>query len=326
MLELLLFFLGFYLLVRGAEWLVDSAAKLADKIGLNHLLIGLTVVAFGTSLPELVVNLFASEAGSSELVVGNIIGTNIANTLLILGIAALVVPLTVHRKTVWREILFNLAAAGMLVVLAADAWILDNGGFNGLDRIDGLVLMGYFFIFMYYAFGHTTFTSHRPRPLLSKKAKKPRDNIVPNSILMILAGSVAMFFGGKWIVEGALFMAEQLNINESVIGLSVVAIGTSLPELAAALTALKKKNVDMAVGTVVGSNLFNIFWVLGLSATLHSIEFSTLQLMDALVGLGVAFILFVSVAYGRHKHQISRFEARIFLTLYALYLLTLPFR
>jgi cation:H+ antiporter len=260
------------------------------------------------------------------LVIGNIIGTNIANTLLILGLTAMIIPLTVHRITVYREIFFNFMAAGILIVLAADAWLLESSAFHGLDRIDGLILISYFAVFLYYAFSRTTFASHRPQPLFSKRSNKYKSTAIPNLMVKILVGSIALYIGGLWIVDGALYTADLFNIQESVIGLSIIAIGTSLPELASALTAVRKKDVDIAVGTVVGSNLFNLFWVLGLSATLHQLAFTNVQLMDAVMGLAVAFILFLSVAYGRYRHQISRFEAKIFLIIYAVYLFTLPFR
>jgi len=324
MLEFTLFVIGFFLLIRGAEWLVDGASELAKRLGINQLLVGLTVVAFGTSLPELIVNLFSVSADSSELAISNIIGSNISNTLLILGIIGLMAPLTVHRLTVYREAVFNIMASAMVLVLAADAWLLRDAGFHGLDRIDGLVLISYFVVFLYYTFGRTTFASSKPKPLFSNHVNLSRE--VPSLMGKIIIGSLALYLGGKWIVDGALYIADSLNMAESVIGLSAVAIGTSLPELAASLAAIKKKNIDIAVGNVLGSNLFNILWVLGLSAVIHPLGFTNINLGDALIGVGVAGLLFVSLAFGQFKHQISRYEARVFLTLYGVYLVTLLFR
>jgi len=325
MLQFVLFVIGFFLLVRGAEWLLDGASVFAKRAGFSDLLIGLTLVAFGTSLPELVVNLFASEAGSSGLAIGNVMGSNAANTLLVLGIVAIMKPLTVHRVIVWREILFSVLAVVMLFILAADAWILQGEGFNGLDTIDGLVLLSYFTVFMYYLFTKSKFVSKKPSPILSKNTKQKGKNTL-NWLLKVAVGSLALFLGGKWIVYGATYGAQAIGVSDAVIGVTVVAIGTSLPELAASVVAVRRGSTDIAVGNIVGSNLFNILWVLGLSSIIRPLPFDNFALIEVVVGISIAMVLFISVAFGRFKHQISAFEGQFFLSLYALYLISLAFR
>lgn len=311
---IILFVLGFASLIFGAEYLIRGATTLARMFGISDLIIGLTVVAFGTSLPELVVNLFAN-AESGELAIGNILGSNIANILLILGIAAMIHPLSVHRTTVYREIIFNIAAALMLGVLVAERF-LSEGGFDGLDHIDGAVLISYFAIFIYYTFGRSGF-SFEEKPSVKKKVA---GTSFVKTMLLIVGGSFGLYVGGRWIVDGAIEIASFFGVGDAIIGLTVVAIGTSLPELAASVSAVRQKNVDIAVGNVVGSNLFNIFWVLGLTAFIKPLAFSSELIIDVAINLSVALLLFVVMAYGRYRHQISRSEGQLFLFLYIIYI------
>ena len=311
---LLLFLLGFGALIRGAEWLIEGSSVLAKQFGISDLIIGLTVIAFGTSLPELIVNLFAS-AESSELAISNVVGSNIANILLILGVASIIKPLSVHRTTVYREIIFNIGAAGILGVLVAERF---EGGFKGLDHIDGLVLISYFAIFLYYTFGKVSTKDQSAR----ERAKAKADTInVGNVFLKIVGGVVGLWLGGEWIVNGAIEMASFFGVSDALVGLTVVAIGTSLPELAASVVAVKQGNVDIAVGNAVGSNLFNIFWVLGLGAVVRPIGFSDDLVVDIVINVVVALILFSTMAFGRYRHQISRSEGKMFIALYIAYLL-----
>lgn len=319
----LLFVLGFFALIYGAEWLVDGASALAKKIGVSGLVIGLTIVAFGTSLPELIVSLFAVNSGAGALAIGNVLGSNIANTLLVLGIVAIITPIYIHRVVVWREVLFSLAAVIMLGVLVADI-LLAGGGitFVGLSRIDGIVLISYFLIFLYYTFGKTWFPAETKEEPVEEDHKHHTFD-VPNTIVKIIGGTLALFLGGKWIVEGAIEMADVLNLSEGFVGLTIVALGTSLPELAASITAVRKKKEDIAIGNIVGSNLFNILWVLGLVAVVQPLSFSNEQLADVMLAIAVALILLFTLTIGKHKHQISRSEGVMFLVLYVAYLIYL---
>lgn len=321
-LEIILLVIGFFLLIRGAEWLIEGASGFAKRLGVNELLVGLTIVAFGTSLPELIVNLFAT-GESTDLAIGNVLGSNIANILLVLGVAAIIHPLTVHRLTVYREVVFNIMASIVLFILAADHFFVDGDLFEGLTRTDGIVLISYFVVFLYYAFGKHVFSSEDAEPIeLDVETVKH----VPIMAVKVVVGALALFLGGRWIVDGALHIADVLNIAEEVVGITVVALGTSLPELAASITAVRKGKVDLAVGNAVGSNLFNILWVLGLSAIIRPLAFDTTELVDALVVVLVALVLFWTVAVGKYKHQISRLEGYFFLALYVAYIIFVAVR
>lgn len=320
-LTLLLFFLGFGALIRGAEWLIDGSSILAKQFGISDLIIGLTVIAFGTSLPELIVNLFAS-AESSELAIGNVIGSNIANILLILGIAAIMKPLSVHRTTVYREIIFNIAAAGVLGILVAERF-LSEGGFKGLDQVDGMILISYFAIFIYYTFGKVS--THQQAEEEKEKAKADTLNF-GSVFLKIFLGILGLWLGGQWIVNGAIEFATFFGVSDALVGLTVVAVGTSLPELAAAVVAVRKGNVDIAVGTAVGSNLFNIFWVLGLGSIVRPIGFSDDLIIDIVINGAVAGLLFLTMVVGRYRHQVSKTEGKMFLVAYVVYILFVIFR
>ena len=265
MLTYFLLIIGFIIIIKGADLLVDGASSIAKKLNVSDLVIGLTVVAFGTSAPELFVNVFASIQGNSEIAIGNILGSNIANILLILGVAAIIFPLSVQSTTVWKEIPFSLLAALILGVLVNDH-LIDHKENSELTRGDGLVLIGFFIIFMYYIFS------------IAKKSEnttigdlKQLSNF--RSVSYILLGLTGLVLGGTWIVNGAIEIAGKFGVSEYLIGLTVVAVGTSLPELATSAVAAYKKNTDIAIGNVVGSNIFNIFWVLGISAVIKPLPF-----------------------------------------------------
>lgn len=312
----ILFIIGFAILIKGADLLINGSSLLARKFGISELIVGLTVVAFGTSLPELIVNIFAG-GESGDLAIGNIMGSNIANILLILGIASLIKPLKVHRQTVYREIVFNVMAAVMLAVLVSERF-LTEGGFTGLDQIDGLILMSYFVIFLYYTFGRTTFTKAKEQ---AENRKELNSLNIPKTLTEIFVGGFGLFLGGRWIVEGAIEIATTFGMSEALVGLTIVAIGTSLPELVASIIAVRKGSVDIAVGNAVGSNLFNIFWVLGLSAYINPLPFSASSSNDAYIVVGVALLLFLSMVIGKTKHQIGKNEGIVFLTCYGAYLI-----
>lgn len=317
--EYMLFVVGFFLLIFGAEWLIDGVSKLASRLGVSSLIIGLTVVAFGTSLPELVVSLYSAANDAPELAVGDILGSNIANTLLVLGVVAVITPIYVHRKVVWREVSFNIAASIILLVLVAGEQFLGPNAILGLSRFDGIILVSYFALFLIYTFRkhhlHALATQNKPRG--EKKAK------ISSSIGMTTLGIIGLVVGGQWIVNGAISLSEYLGVSEDFVGLTIVALGTSMPELATSIAATRRKKVDIAVGNVVGSNLFNILWVLGLTAVVQPIEFSSVQVVNtALVALA-SITLFALVAVGKRKHQLSRIEGLSLLSFYAFYLIIL---
>jgi cation:H+ antiporter len=307
--------IGFILLLKGADLLVSGASSVAKRLGISTLVIGLTIVAFGTSAPELIVNIFASIKGNTDIAIGNVLGSNIANILLILGISALIFPLTVKRGTVWKEIPFSLLAVLVVAFMANDV-LFDGAGFSGLTRIDGFVLIAFFIIFLYYTFGisRVQATDAVTTPVAQYS--------LPRAFLMIGLGLAGLIIGGKLIVDAAVALATGLGVSEAIIGLTIVAVGTSLPELATSAVAAYRKDVDIAVGNVVGSNIFNIFWILGVSAIINPLPFSSLLMRDVLVTIFVTALLFVFMFIGK-KHMLERWQGAGFIALYAAYIILL---
>lgn len=315
MLTYILFFVGFVALIKGADLLVDGASSLAGRLGVSALVIGLTIVAFGTSAPELVVNLLASWQGNTDIAIGNILGSNIVNILLILGISAIFYPLTVQRGTVWKEIPFALLAVVVLAVLANDVAI-DGATSSALTRIDGVVLISFFVIFLYYIFGLTRRESANTD---SEVASVEPQFTMLRSLVMVIIGITGLVVGGKWIVDGAVAFATGFGVSEALIGLTIVAIGTSLPEMATSVVAAYKKNVDIAVGNIIGSNIFNVFWILGVSSLIRPLPFAPALSMDLLVTVGATLVLFLALFVGK-RHTIERSQGVVFVILYVAYI------
>lgn len=310
-----LFLAGFYFLIKGADWLVIGASSIAKKFRVSNLMIGLTVVSFGTSAPELIVNLIASFQGSSDLAIGNVIGSNISNVLLILGIAAVIFPLAVKRGTTWKEIPFNLLAILALWLLINDT-LIDAGSASLLSRIDGGILLLFFIIFLYYTFGIGKVEGE------GEDVKKHSTWI---SVMMVIAGMLGLAFGGKWIVDGAIVIAQFFGMSESLIGLTIIAIGTSLPELAATAVAAWKHNPDIAIGNIIGSNIFNIFWILGLSALAKPLFFNNDLNIDIYVMFIATIILFLFMFVGK-KNILQRWQGVVMIGLYVAYVVYLVLR
>jgi len=311
MLILFFFVIGMVLLLKGADWLVDGSSALAKRLKISDIVIGLTVVAFGTSAPEFVVNLVSSWQGHTQLAIGNILGSNIANMLLILGVAGIIYPLTVKRQTIWKEIPFSLLAALVVWILANDV-LLDHAGLSALSRIDGLILLCFFVIFLYYVVNVA----------LSSKFEKADDIksiSLGKSFGLTLIGLVGLTLGGKLVVDQAVSMATALGISQSIIALTIVALGTSLPELLTSAIAAYKHKSDIAIGNVVGSNIFNIFWVLGVSAVIRPLPFDPASNIDVLVGVGARALLFAFMFIGK-RHVLQRWQAGLFIALYVGYL------
>lgn len=315
MLTYILFLIGFFLLIKGAHFLVDGSASIAKKLKISSIVIGLTIVAFGTSMPEFIVNIFASAQGNSEIAIGNILGSNIANILLILGISAIIYPITAKRNTVLKEIPLSLLAIIVLGLMANDM-LIDGVSFSSITRIDGFVLLAFFIIFLYYTFGITK----------SVDDIAEQDEIkvftYPKAILFIFLGLAGLIIGGKWIVDGAVKIAELFNVSQSLIGLTVVAIGTSLPELATSAIAAYKKQSDIAIGNVVGSNIFNIFWILGASAVIKPLPFNPSSNLDIAMTIA-ASILLLSVMFIGQKKVIERWQGVFMVLVYIGYIVFL---
>lgn len=314
--------IGFTLLVKGADWLVDGASTLARRFGISDLAIGLTIVVFGTSAPELVVNIVASMQGASEIAIGNVVGSNIANILLILGCTAIFAPVIVQRSTVLKEIPFSMLAAVVLFLMANDA-IVDGETLSEIGRADGLILLCFFLIFLAYTFGLHQMPPHEG----AMKQHTPWF-----SMLLITGGLVGLTVGGKLAVDSAIIIARSLGLSETLIGITIVAVGTSLPELATSVMAALKKKADIAVGNIVGSNIFNIFLVLGVSATIRPLPFEIASDIDLAVVLLATILLFFVIHNGwmvhrlffwwrqRDRYIIRRWEGAVLLGTYVTYM------
>ncbi|MDX5481883.1 MAG: calcium/sodium antiporter [Hymenobacteraceae bacterium] len=314
MLNLLLLLAGFVALIFGATKLVDAASSLAARLGVPNIVIGLTIVAFGTSAPELVVNLFASLNNSTEMVLGNVLGSNIFNVLGILGVSALIYPLTVKTNTTWLEIPLSLLAAVAVLVISSDAF-LDGTALNAISRTDALILLLFFAIFLVYNI------------TLAVGSKEEEETPTLNYTylqagLYLILGLAGLVIGGRLIVTSAVSIAQLFGLSERVIGLTIVSIGTSLPELATSIVAVRKRNVDIAIGNVVGSNIFNVFFILGISTLVTPLQVGQGSLTDILVNIASSLLLFVFIFTGRGR-QLARWEGGVLLTLYIGYLFML---
>jgi cation:H+ antiporter len=315
-LSLLFLLSGFIPLLYGATILVDSSSSLARRTNIPNIVIGLTIVAFGTSSPELLVNLFSSFAGSSELALGNVVGSNIFNTFLILGISALIVPLAVKSNTVWIEIPLSLLAALVVIVLANDT-LIERAATSALTRIDGLMLLFFFMIFLGYNLKMMLGGTFSEEVAV-------KDYKVSTAIVLLLLGLVLLFVGGRVIVLFAVELAREFGLTERVIALTIVSAGTSLPELATSVVAVRKKNFDIAVGNIVGSNIFNIFFILGISAVITPIPLQSGANLDLIVNLAAGLLLFVFMFTGKGR-RLERWEGMMFILIYLVYLGTLIF-
>jgi cation:H+ antiporter len=312
MLEFALLATGLVLLIKGSDWLVSGGSGLAKKYQVPDIVIGLTIVSFGTSLPELLVSLLASLKGSSDIAVGNVLGSNIANILLILGVSAVIYPLTVKRNTTWVEIPMSLMAAVLLGLLAHFGFG-SSSDYHVISRGDGLILLTAFAGFMWYIFR------------LVKKGKQVAVEVegfepmpLQKALLLIAAGTSAMAVGGKLSVDNAIVLAQSWGVSESLIGLTVVAVGTSLPELATSAVAAYKKETDIAVGNVVGSNIFNILWILGISTSITPMPFRDEINFDFAMVIASSLLLFVFMFTGK-RHSLDRWKGIVFILLYVLY-------
>jgi cation:H+ antiporter len=313
MLVYVLFVVGFVLLIKGADMLIDGSVSIAQRYSVSSLVIGLTVVAFGTSAPELAVNVMASFTGNNGLIIGNVVGSNIANVLLILGISAMIKTLGVKSNTVWREIPFSLISALVLGYMVNDI-LFFSGQADSVSRVDGLILMTGFAIFIFYTFK------------LSKKETEEEiveiQHSVGKSVFLFVLGLIGLVLGGRWIVNGAVEIAQVFGLSESFIGFTIVAIGTSLPELATGVMAVRKGNTDIAIGNVIGSNIFNVFWVLGLSATINPISFNVQDNYSVMVNVIVTVVLFALLFIGK-RQQLQRWQGVLLFIGYVFYLAAL---
>lgn len=318
MIDLALLGAGIALLVLGGHGLVKGASDLARALGVTPLVIGLTVVAFGTSAPELAVNVSAALAGKGEISFGNVIGSNLANIGLILGISALFKPLPVQGRLIRRELPFMLVATGAVVVMALDGPLRGLPGM--FDRTDGVLLLILFAVFLLTT-AREVLRQDAPDPMLEQSGELPTG--APESsrwvcLGLVAIGLLALLGGGKLTVDAAVNIARGLGVSEAVIGLTVVAVGTSLPELVASIVATAKGASDIAIGNVVGSNLFNLLFIMGTTATLRPVEVPVDGGVFDLVALSLLSLLMLPLGLSYNRHVVRR-EGALLLALWIAY-------
>lgn len=310
--NILLLIGGLLLILLGANGLTDGAASVAKRFHIPNIVIGLTIVAFGTSAPELTVSVSSALKGSADIAIGNVVGSNIFNTLMIVGCTALFAPIAVTRNTLQKEIPLCILSSIALLVCANDIF-LNGDKANTLSITDGLLLLCFFAIFLSYTFA---IASHSPEETAG--SEETIRQLPRKSVLYILGGLGALIAGGSFFVDGASGIARSLGVSESVIGLTLVAGGTSLPELATSIVAALKKNPEIAIGNVVGSNLFNVFFVLGCSASITPLHLTGITNLDLWVLAGSGILLwFFGLFFA--KRTITRIEGSIMVLCYVAY-------
>lgn len=309
--DYILILIGFVLLIKGADYFVDGASSIAKTLRIPTLIIGLTIVAFGTSAPEAAVSVTSALQGQNEIAIGNVVGSNIFNLLLVVGIAAFICPLNVKKSIIAKEFPFVLLSGVVLLVLAQDIKF-QGAATNFLTRADGIMLLVLFGIFMYYLV---------ELALTSRTEVNEEEDIKPmpmgKSILLSVGGVAAIVIGGKLVVDAASNIALEWGMSQNLVGLTIIAVGTSLPELVTSIVASRKGESDIALGNVIGSNLFNIFFILGISAFIHPISVTTEVFVDMAVMLVVSVVVYI---FAITNKKINKIEGSILAITYLAYM------
>ena len=331
--DFLLLIAGFVVICLSADWLVDGASALAKRMKVSDLVIGLTIVGFGTSAPELVVNITAALNDASDIALTNILGSNIINTMVILGVSALIYPIVCKRSTYMYEIPMYIFATIAIMLMGTNCFGLINiGSDTGISRIDGVLLLVCFAGFMYYSVyqgmksrksNNQAITAAEGKDSTTEASetdeKENKKGIMPvgESLFLLVVGLAGHGIGGRLIAANAVLIAENLGVSQSVIGITIVALGTSLPELATSVVAAIKKNTDLAIGNVIGSNLFNIFFVVGISAVISPLNAYSGFILDAGMNIlsGLLLLIFMFT-----KRDINRYEGLSLLIIYGIYM------
>lgn len=312
-LSIIVLIIGFILLVQSADLFVDSCSNIARALGISSLIIGLTIVAFGTSAPEAAVSVIASLGGKNDISLGNVVGSNICNLLLVLGVSGLFGNLTAKKKIIYRDMVYSIFSYVVILILTVGFFI--NGDKTGvLTRTNGLILLCFLGIYLYALI------------LDAKKvsgAKEEKTSLQIKDIFLSLGGIIGIILGGQFVVNSATNIAEIVGISDNVIALTVVAIGTSLPELVTSVVAAKKKETDIAIGNVIGSNIFNIFFILGLSSTVSPITFGLESLTDIIIMLLAGILVFILTL---KNYRIGNKKGLLLVSLYIIYIIYILIR
>jgi cation:H+ antiporter len=329
MIEYVLFVIGILFLVKGAELLVDGSSSLAKRLGVPSLFIGLTIVAFGTSFPEFTINIFSSVIGKTDIGLGNIIGANILNLLLILGISIIIRDVHVRDSTLWYEIPFTIAAATMLLILSLKPFFI-AGAVASINAIDGMILILFFIAYMMYIYRSVQIkdSDDIKKDVIAEVPKDNRNYVT--IFFMISLGIIGLFFGGKWVVNGAVSFARLFNLSEYLISMTIVSIGTTLPEMITSIIAMIKKDEDMSIGNVIGSNIFNVFAILGISSLITpiAIHVSFELIFHLLITILIFAFILIPKASSRllkksNRGVLTRWHGIVLIGLYILYILIL---
>ncbi|SOC37801.1 calcium/sodium antiporter [Salinicoccus kekensis] len=317
---------GFVLLIKGADWFVDSASTIARKLSISPIVIGLTIVAFGTSAPEVVVNIIAALEGNGDMVVGNVVGSNIANITLILGLTALVSPIVVERSIANRDMIFALGSVFLLLILVGERWF-GGSGESMLTRLDGLIFLLGMAFYMFYVFmkARRTRVATLDEELRLTEAREPgtASRGWASLIIVLIVGLAGIILGGELVVSSATEIAIALGMSQALVGLTIVAIGTSLPEMVTSIMAAVKGETDMAMGNLVGSGIFNILLVLGLSATVAPLAVSSVIIIDIFVMIAATILVFVM---SKSSYHLNRVEGGFLFAIYIVYLVYIIMR
>ena len=308
--------LGFVALIKGADFLVEGASSLAKRFGISDLVVGLTIVSLGTSMPELIVTMLATFQGNSEVGMGNVLGSNIANILLILGVTVMVAPINVKKTTVFSEIPFSIIAALLVGFVANTNIFIPANSTLQIDQFEGGLILLFFIIFSIYII--TLVIQDKVKMDTESSGIEFGHLSVWKSIVYIVVGCILLFIGGKWVVDGAIALAKVFNMSESFISLTIIAVGTSLPELITSVVAARKGNADVAIGNVIGSNILNLLWILGLSSVFVAIPIKSVSNQDILVVVLSSVLLLMLMSVSR-KSMVKRWHGVVLVSCYILY-------
>lgn len=342
MIEILsLFAIGFFILIKGADFLIDGATSIAKRLNISSWIIGITIVGVGTSIPEFSITFLEALKGEARIGLGAILGSNTFNILFILGLSAMVMPIQAKPHWVKKELAVNIYAILIAAVLAI--FPVGGGGFFEITRSEGFVLLFLFLAWIFYLVYRNGKTKEHesekgPSPVVDfsdTQSAKPeatekfttgpslRIFALPLSLLMIIAGLAGVVVGARWVVEGGQFLAGALGISQAIVGLTIVGIGTSLPELTVSVSAARKGNVGISLGNIIGSNVFDFFGILGITAIASNVSFPRELVGDFMVTLGAATILLIMMLWGKPKFSVSRGQGFMLMALYVLYLATI---
>jgi cation:H+ antiporter len=309
--QILILLAGLALIIFGADWLVDGASSIARRAGISEFVIGLTIVGFGTSCPELVVSLTGALSGSSDISAGNVIGSNIFNTLLILGLTAVIAPIAITRENRRRDIPMTIGVTLLFILCGMSTTLFGLGNGDGLSRLEGIIFLVLFVLYIY-----SCFKFGKADEAEESDAKKMS---VAAAVALVVAGLAGLVFGGRLFVNSAVEIARYLGVSDKFIAVTILAGGTSLPELATCVVAAAKKKGQLALGNILGSNIFNILLILGCSAAVRPLQFSGINLVDMGVLILSALLVFTSAFTGK-KNVLDRFDGSLMLLVEAGYM------